>query len=136
MLPAMRLFLVRHAKAAPGSPDELRSLTPDGREQARELGERLAAERPAVVLSSPFLRARETADAIARAAGSQLRVDDRLAPGATAAGLLEALEGAHGTVVAVGHQPDCGEMAAALSGGPEPPFPAAGVVEIELPDPS
>jgi phosphohistidine phosphatase len=134
MLPAVRLFLVRHAKAAPGSPDELRSLTPDGREQARELAERLAAERPAVVLSSPLLRARETADAIARAAGAQLRVDDRLAPGATAAGLLEALEGADGTVVAVGHQPDCGEIAAALSGGPEPPFPAAGVVEIELPD--
>jgi phosphohistidine phosphatase len=134
MLPPVRLFLVRHAKAAPGSPDELRSLTPDGREQARELGERLAAERPAVVLSSPLLRARETADAIARAAGAELRVDDRLAPGATAAGLLEAIEAADDTVVAVGHQPDCGEIAAALSGGPEPPFPAAGVVEIELRD--
>jgi len=130
----VRLFLVRHAKAAPGSPDELRALTEHGREQARELGERLAGARPAVVLSSPLLRARETADAIARASGAPLRVDERLAPGATAAGLLEALAEDGGTVVAVGHQPDCGEIAAALSGGPEPPFPTAGVVEIELDD--
>lgn len=132
MLRPVRLFLVRHAKADPGSPDELRSLSPRGREQARELGERLAPEQPAVVLSSPLLRARETADAIARAAGAPLRVDDRLAPGATAAGLLEALEDAQGTVVAVGHQPDCGEIAAALTGGAEPPFPSAGVVAIDL----
>jgi phosphohistidine phosphatase SixA len=134
MLAPVRLFLVRHAKAAPGSPDELRALNERGREQARELGERFAEEPPDVVLSSPLLRARETADAIARAAGVPLRIDDRLAPGATAEGLLEALAGVEGSVVAVGHQPDCGEIAAALSGGPEPPFPTAGVVEIELHD--
>src|SRR5918995_265644 len=117
----MRLILVRHAEAAPGTPDEQRTLTPEGREQARALAERLSADPPAVVLSSPLLRARETADAIARAAGVPLRVDDRLAPGASADGLLEALAGEDGTVVAVGHQPDCGEIAAALSGGPQPP---------------
>ena len=39
----------------------------------------------------------------------------------------------HGdVVVAVGHQPDCSRVAAALSGGPEPPFPKAGVVAIDL----
>jgi phosphohistidine phosphatase len=135
MLPRVRLFLVRHAKADPGSPDELRALSAVGREQARELAERLAAEQPAVVLSSPLLRARETADAIARAAGAPLRIDERLGPGATAEALLEAAEGAGETVVAVGHQPDCGEIAAALTGGPEPPFPTAGVVEIEVRDP-
>ena len=129
----MRLFLVRHAAAAPGSPDELRRLTAEGREQARELAERLAKERPTVVLTSPLLRARETADAVARAAGVPLRVDERLAPGATAPALLAALEDAGDTVVAVGHQPDCGEIAAALTGGAEPPFPAGGVVEIDLP---
>jgi phosphohistidine phosphatase len=129
----MRLFLVRHAEAAPGSPDELRTLTAGGREQARLLGERLAAERPDVVLTSPLLRARETGDAIARASGAALRVDDRLVPGASAASLLEALEGAGETVVAIGHAPDCGKIAAKLTDGPEPPFPAAGVVEIALP---
>ena len=38
----MRVILVRHAEAAPGSPDDARSLTPEGREAARRLGERLA----------------------------------------------------------------------------------------------
>jgi len=34
--------------------------------------------------------------------------------------------------VAVGHQPDCGRIAAELTGGPEPPFPKAGLVVIDL----
>jgi phosphohistidine phosphatase SixA len=58
-------------------------------------------------------------------------VDDRLAPGATADDVLAAIEGAAGTVVAVGHQPDCSEIAAALGVG-ERDFPTAGMVEIEL----
>jgi phosphohistidine phosphatase len=132
MLAPMRLFLVRHAHAAAGTPDDLRPLTTEGREQARALGERLAAVRPDVVLSSPLLRARETADAIARAAGASLRVEDALAPGATAESVVAAAAGAGETVVVVGHQPDCSEIAAALTGGAEPPFPPAGMVEIEV----
>jgi len=130
----MRLFLVRHAHAVDGTPDELRPLSDRGREQARELAARLASTLPDVVLSSPLLRARETADAIARASGAPLRVDDRLAPGATVDSLLAATGDVEGTVVAVGHQPDCSEIAGALTGGPEPPFPAAGMVEIEVRD--
>ena len=65
----MRLFLVRHAEAAPGDPDDLRPLTPGGRDTARELATRLAVEEPEAVLTSPLLRARETAAAIADAAG-------------------------------------------------------------------
>ena len=127
----MRLFLARHAKAAPGHPDELRPLTPEGREQARGLGERLAARQPSLVFTSPLLRARETGSAIAKAAGAELRIDDRLAPGATAEGLLELVAGAGEVVVAVGHQPDCSEIAFALGAG-ERDFPTAGVVEIEV----
>jgi phosphohistidine phosphatase len=131
----MRLILVRHAHAAPGSPDELRTLTATGREQARELAERLAPERPVVVLSSPLLRARETADAIARAAGAPLRVDERLGPGASAEAVLAAVAdaGEGDTVVVVGHEPDCGEIAAALVGGEVEPFPSGGSRELTLP---
>ena len=80
----VRLFLVRHAEAAPGEPDELRPLTAAGRDAARALGERLAAEQPDAVVSSPLLRARETADLIARACKLDATTDERLAPGATA----------------------------------------------------
>jgi phosphohistidine phosphatase SixA len=110
----------------------LRPLSARGLEQARELGEHLARAEPALVLASPLLRARETASAIAKATGAELRIDERLAPGATAEGLREALDGTAGTVVAVGHQPDCSEIAFALGAG-ERDFPTAGVVEIELP---
>lgn len=128
----MRLFLVRHAHSEPGEPDELRPLSARGREQARELAEQLAAIEPALVVASPLLRARETASAIAKLTGAELRVDERLAPGADAEAVLDAIEGAEGPVVAVGHQPDCSEIAAALGAG-ERDFATAGVVEIDLP---
>jgi phosphohistidine phosphatase len=131
----MRLYLVRHADAVPGEPDELRPLTAHGRQQARELGARLAAEGAdgAAVVTSPLLRARETAEEIARALGTRAEPDHRLAPGATASTVREAAAGHGETVVAVGHQPDWARVAAELTGGPEPPFPKAGVVTIDLP---
>lgn len=130
----MRLYLVRHAEAASGEPDELRRLTPEGREQARALGQRLKAEeaRPAAVLTSPLLRARETGTELARALDTATEPDERLAPGATADDVRAAIAGRGDEVVVVGHQPDCGQIAAALTGGPEPPFPAAGLVVLEL----
>ena len=134
----MRLFLVRHAEAEPGEPDELRKLTAHGRAQARELGARLAAEGAggAAVVTSPLLRARETAEEVGRALGATPAPDERLAPGATAETLREAAdEQGADKVVAIGHQPDCGRIAAELSGGPEPAFPTAGLVVIDLPGP-
>ena len=81
----VRLFIVRHAKAAGGEPDEVRPLTGEGREQARDLGKRFAADgiRPDAVLTSPLLRARETAEEIGNAVGVEPEADERLAPGAT-----------------------------------------------------
>jgi len=128
----VRLILVRHAHSAPGEPDSLRPLSAEGREQARVLGERLAAAAPDVVLTSPLLRARETAAAIARAADVEARSDDRLAPGATAEDVVATVEGVGETVVVVGHQPDCSEIAASLGAG-EREFAPAGFVEIALP---
>jgi phosphohistidine phosphatase len=130
----VRLYLVRHAEAAPGEPDELRALTPEGRRVARELGERLASEgvEPDAILSSPLLRARETAEELGRATGATPEADDRLGFGATAAGVLAAAESRGETVVVVGHQPDCGKIAAALGDGIEPPFPPGGMVVLDL----
>lgn len=130
----MRLFLVRHAEAASGEPDRERRLTPQGREQARGVGERLAEvePRPATVLHSPLVRARETAELIATPLGIEPEPHDRLAPGATAAGVRAAVAGRGEAVVVVGHLPDCAEIAAELTGGPEPAFPPAGVFVIDL----
>lgn len=129
----MRLILVRHAHSDPGEPDELRPLSARGHEQARELGEKLTAADPSLVLASPLLRARETAGAIAKAAGAELRIEERLAPGATAGDVLAAIDesGVGGTVIAVGHQPDCSEIAAALGAG-QLDFAPAAAAAIEL----
>lgn len=129
----MLVFLCRHAKAAPGEPDAARELSTEGRKQARALGELLAARKdtPVLVLSSPLVRARQTADAIAEATGAPLRIEERLAPGATAAALVAALAGETGPVATVGHQPDCSEIAVALTGN-DPGFPVASTAEIEL----
>ncbi|HEX4680796.1 MAG TPA: histidine phosphatase family protein [Gaiellaceae bacterium] len=127
----MRLFLVRHAEAAPGEPDELRPLTPAGRAVARDLGERLAIEQLDAVVSSPLLRARETAEQIARAAGLTPEAHDRLAPGATAEDLRAAIADRGDTVVAVGHQPDCSAILLVLSGR-ELDFAPGAVHEVQL----
>jgi phosphohistidine phosphatase SixA len=130
----MRLYLVRHAEAAPGEPDELRRLTSEGREQARALGARLRNEdaSPSVVLTSPLLRARETGAELAKALDVETEPEERLAPGASVDDVRAAVEGRGDQVVVVGHQPDCGRIATALTGGPEPRFPAAGLVVLEL----
>jgi phosphohistidine phosphatase len=134
MLRPVRLVIVRHAEAASGEPDELRPLTPEGRDAARALGRRLADEgiAPDAVLTSPLLRARETAQELARPAGLEPEPDERLAPGATPEAVRAAAEERGETVVVVGHQPDCSRIAAALAGGEEPAFPPGGMLAIEL----
>jgi phosphohistidine phosphatase len=130
----VRLYLVRHAAAAPGEPDELRPLTLEGRRQARELGQRMRDELtpPEAILTSPLLRARETGGELSRALDVKAEPDDRLAPGATADDVRAVLTGRGDPVVVVGHQPDCGQIVAALAGGPEPSFPAGSLVIVEL----
>jgi phosphohistidine phosphatase len=127
----MRLLIVRHAEAAAGSPDELRPLTSKGREHARALGARLREEGFAAdaVVSSPLLRARETADALGLGAPE---VDERLAPGATPFDVRDAAIGRGETVVVVGHQPDCSRAVAALTGGDEPAFPPCAHALVDL----
>jgi phosphohistidine phosphatase len=127
----MKVVLVRHAEAAPGDPDELRALTAEGHEQAQRLGDRLRADgvRPDAVLSSPLLRARQTALELGF---GEPKPRAELAPGATADDLKAAVAGRGQTVIVVGHQPDCSRITAALRGGAEPPFPTASAQIIEL----
>lgn len=129
----MLVFLVRHAHSDPGEPDGLRPLSPRGREETRALAERLAvhATPPRLVLSSPLLRARQTAEAIADATSAVVRIDERLAPGATTQDLREAVRATAGPVAAVCHQPDCSEIALELTGH-DPGFPPGGVAEITV----
>ena len=95
---------------------------------------RLAAEglRPDAVLSSPLVRARETAAEIARALGAEPETDERLSPGTDADTLRAAVAGRGDTVIVVGHQPDCTRITAEIGGDPSPVFPPAGLAVLEL----
>jgi phosphohistidine phosphatase len=127
------VYLCRHAEAAPGDPDELRPLTPAGVQQAQRLGERLAAQPrpPALVLTSPLLRARQTGEVVARALGTEARTEPRLAPGATASALRAIAADVDGPFATVGHQPDCSEIALALTGS-DPGFAPAAAHAFEI----
>ena len=128
----MRVYVCRHATAASGEPDELRELTETGLEQARALGRGLAAQGPpVVVLTGPLIRARQTAAIVAEETGAELRVEPLLAPGATVDELRRAVAGIDGPVATVGHQPDCSEIALAVSGR-DPGFPPGGSAPLEL----
>jgi hypothetical protein len=84
---------------------------------------------PDAILTSPLLRARETADALGFGRSES---DDRLAPGATVDDVRAAVAGRGETVLVVGHQPDCSEITLALT-GEECAFAPASFAAIELP---
>jgi phosphohistidine phosphatase len=113
----MDLILWRHADAEDRMPDEARQLTGKGRTQAKKMAAWLASRLPADyrVISSPALRARETAAALTEDAV----IDKKLSTSATPQGLLKVAgwpDGA-GKVIIVGHQPTLGAAAAlALTG--------------------
>jgi phosphohistidine phosphatase len=127
------VYVCRHAKAAEGEPDELRELTSTGIEQAKVLGRQLAmaSDPPVVVLASPLVRARRTAEVLAEETGAELRVEPLLAPGATVHELRRAVSGVAGVVATVGHQPDCSEIALAVTGR-DPGFRPGGFARLEL----
>jgi phosphohistidine phosphatase SixA len=83
------------------------------------------------VISSPLLRARETALPIAEACGVELELDPRLAPGATLEDIRAIAADRGDTVVTVGHQPDCSEIVFDLTGH-EVRFPTGSFHVVEL----
>ena len=129
----MRIHLCRHAEAQPGEPDELRELTRAGRDAAKVLADRLARldEPPRMVLTSPLVRARQTAEPVAERLGCGVLVRDELAPGATADSLRAAVEGLEGPVAAVCHQPDCSGIMLSVTGH-DPGFQVGESFPLEL----
>lgn len=110
---SLRLIVIRHGKASPDSPsglDDHRELTPRGRRQAEHLG---LALRPwlsgtPVLVSSPIVRASQTAEIVGAALGLPIHLDHRLATGRTVRDAIETIEDmcpGHGTVLLVGHNP-------------------------------
>jgi broad specificity phosphatase PhoE len=75
-----KLVLVRHAMPIVRAdvPSEAWALSPAGRDAAAQLGERLRAVAPTVVISSPEPKAYETVQIVSSALSVPLRRDDGL----------------------------------------------------------
>lgn len=121
----MKLILVRHAEAvelgkAGAQTDFERPLTDLGRRQAAALAAALKAKgvRPTAVLTSPLVRAVQTAEPLVAelTPGKPAVVTDRLSQGELKPKKLTKVTGEVGgdLLILVGHQPDIGEYAAWL----------------------
>jgi phosphohistidine phosphatase len=109
------IWLLRHGDAEDGSPDAERKLTAKGEQQGHAAGEALAklGVHLDICLSSPKVRAAETARLACEPLGIEVKLESRLAGGAFDA---EALVAGLGDVLLVGHDPDFSVAVADLTG--------------------
>jgi phosphohistidine phosphatase len=110
------LWLVRHGDAEDGTPDAERPLTEDGREQAKALGAALKAlgVEPGACLTSPKVRAVETARIACDPLGIEPQLEPKLAGGPFDAEALAA--GLGDDVLLIGHDPDFSMAIHSLTG--------------------
>lgn len=139
----IELHLLRHAHA--GSPlkwrgsDDDRPLSSKGRGQAERLGVLLAAVgfSTDAIVTSPKVRARETAELVARRLGMRPKLDDRLGDPLSLAALERVLSqaGDPGSIVLVGHDPDFSELLGLLTGASLTTMRKGAIARIDIPRP-
>lgn len=98
----MIIYLVRHAKAGSrrdwSKDDDLRPLSPVGHRQAARIADALADAGATRVVSSPFVRCRQTLDPLAQRLRLPLELADALAEGAPLTDTLRFFEKVSGEI--------------------------------------
>jgi phosphohistidine phosphatase len=125
----MKVLIIRHGKAEDrpllslsAKKDAARALTATGRREMRKAAKGLRKLAPDidVLAASPLVRARETAEIVAKVFGvNEIVEQSLLSPGADASALLHWLkqQPPDNTVALVGHEPDLGHLASWLLSG-------------------
>nr|WP_225311756.1 histidine phosphatase family protein [Microbispora cellulosiformans] len=128
------LVVVRHAQAghAPGLPDSERPLTPRGERDARAAGEEIRRLAPALVLCSPSVRTRRTAELLAPGVPAEIERDIYEAFPDDLLDVLRRTDAEIASLVLVGHNPGVHELVAALTGARLDGFPTCAYAVIEL----
>jgi phosphohistidine phosphatase len=140
----MEIWLLRHASAedrADSGKDADRTLTEDGHKRAREVARGLAELEPGIelVLTSPYARARQTAEPVARALrlADQLRETQGLEPSSDPEEILEEVRAEKvEAILLVGHEPHLGALLGRLVAGRpglEIPMRKAAVARLSWP---
>ncbi len=140
----LTIWLARHGEAADPdamSSDFARTLTERGRKQVAGFSNWIIerATPPDLILHSPLVRARQTAEVIAGEFGElniPVRVENLLAPGINTEDLLSYVSRcAVERVVCVGHQPDMSRCLAEMIGGGHIAYSPGSVACDEFPGP-
>jgi phosphohistidine phosphatase len=128
----MNIFLLRHGIAVdPGTAgfdkDSERTLTPKGERKLWQVADAMFAMKLSfdAIFTSPYVRARQTADIIAEALDlrKKLQEVDHLTPGGSARRLIETINSikpAVAEVLLVGHEPSLSELISLLISGDTP----------------
>jgi 8-oxo-dGTP diphosphatase len=100
-----KVYVVRHAKAGNrrqwSRDDDLRPLSRAGRAQAEAIADLLSRKRIKRVVSSPYVRCRQTLDPLAQRLRLPLELSDALAEGAPFTDTLRLIEKLHGETAAL-----------------------------------
>jgi phosphohistidine phosphatase len=127
----MELYLLRHGIAEPRGPltltdDRSRALTKEGIKKMRRIGQGMRSlDLPIdLVLSSPFARARQTAEIVVEECllKSKVELTDTLAPGGDPEVLIKEIStrsGSFRSVLIVGHEPFLSQSLSMLIAGDE-----------------
>lgn len=120
------LYLIRHADAVDLHPDEARPLSERGREQVKALAkflERTDAFSPEEIWHSPLVRARETAELLAKHLkfAGPLRETAGLRPEDDPREIARKLAKLDHAVAVVGHEPHLSALASLLVAGATQP---------------
>lgn len=135
------LLLLRHAHAGDSGrwagDDALRPLTDKGRRQAERLGRLLAAtgEAPDLLITSPKVRAAQTAEILGQVVGAKVIVDERVAgvldPDIVTRILHDA--GHAERPCLVGHDPEFSELLAELIGATGIAMRKGSLARVDMP---
>jgi phosphohistidine phosphatase len=144
----VQIYIVRHGEAIDHhdpsvTSDAMRPLTERGHHDVETMGRLLArlGVQPDLILSSPLVRARQTAEIFAETLtpDSQPQISDELGPGGSPAGLLHDIIRRRGVQCALvaGHMPGVGRLAGYLAFG-DPlnviPFRTGAICRIDVDD--
>jgi len=144
----MELYFLRHAIAAePGtiaiSHDSERPLTAEGIEKMKKAAEGMRRIGLSVdqIVSSPYVRALETANIVAEGLGfkGKIRFSDTLIPNADFKSFFKLLREfkSNEKILLVGHMPSIGEFISTLIFGKEVPamdYKKGGLCRVDMPD--
>jgi len=124
----MNIFILRHGIAgshvAGSAADAERPLTDEGRAELRRVAAAMEQLKLSfeVILSSPYKRAHQTAELVAKARGEEkkLRLSEHLTPAGSARELIDSIndiEPRPDSILLVGHEPHLSELISFLISG-------------------